>query len=720
MTAQINKISEALQQVQVSGDAKAKRIAEAVISKVASSASELHDYLDDGMDSRLDIHTKVQAVMLCAIDMCAPGKHVSRADFAVWVAAQRHLSGVKPLVQTGANTPIASMSSAAIREQLALDRECGLPDDPALIAGLYLQRIAGRRRIAGVDLIGVNVDAKSIEVLLKPTLIHMGWVVQTRTDDGTKFRWSTDFTSRIAANPTVTPVTVEQFHVSSASLSVSPFVTSVPVEFPSMSPLLERLEWSLVHGTEALLGKRATLAAAGTLAASPLIASAISTDAGVNVTAGILSGALGYIATLGTVMALRRRADVPVVAPVIVDNMQTHHVPHVTPIRRPVADAVSTAVRPAPIADQRGLAELAAKIDETFSEFGKRDKTLCGSDGTPVHVIGEPVRGITVDVFYLDVPLGVSAPKVEAQAKNLRMNLRAADVRIEFDPAGSHMRVLVARDQRDFVAGMDLLAVKSTAVLPLYLGFDVITRQPIIEDLDKLPHLLVAGATQSGKSTAINVILAGLHRACTPAQLQTVLIDAKGGNELRDWESAPHCFGMATDAKQAIAMLRRVVAEMDWRKTLGFRDLRDFTGTATAPAGCITKEGTVLSSFPSIVVMLDEQSELMLQSPEFARTVEELEVRIAQAGRAFKIHIVICTQRPEVDVVTGLLKANIVPRLSFQVASKDDSLIILDKTGAQDLYGSGEFLFTRGGVHQVRGQAGRLTNEEIAQCVKSL
>lgn len=733
MTPTTIKLRNAVDSAALYGEKKQAAAVAAVISAVSDTAP-IYDFLDDGVRSNTEVVRLTAAVAVCAMDNAVSGRPADLTTLKRWSEVQAYWRSAPAPFKKAHPMPIltdrldrnkkpvdvAGMSSSALTMILNQEVADGLDTDKSLVLAIEANRIAERRRLAGRSLAGMLVSEQETAQAILPALKHIGLVKEGK--------WA------------IKSVTVEEFHQPLHApveqshpehSTVTSNTTTDTQQFPRSAPMSEQMEWALVHGAPTVLGKRGMIAAGTATAATPLLASLASADAGVNVAAGIIATGLGYIATLGTLVALRKRAELPVAAPTIDVDMQQHVVPHVTKIERaaqpapvmqpaiaPVVQAVADAIT---TPDQPSLQAIAAQITDTFAAFGARDKALCGADGSMVKVTNTPVRGITVDVFYLEVPLGINAAKVEYQAKNLRMHLGAKDVRVELDPDGAHMRVLVEREVRDPVPGLTLLLEPTDATLPLFLGRDIVTRQAIIEDLAKLPHLLVAGTTGAGKSNELNMILAGLHKRCRPEQMRTVLVDAKGGNELRKWSTAPHCVaGMAVDAKQAIALLRKVAAEMDWRYSLGFASLGDITGTVVAPEGILTPAGEH-TSLPRIVVVVDEQAELMMREPELASATEDLEVRIAQVGRAMGVHEIVCTQSPRVEVITGLLKANITAKLVFQVSNSTESTVALDRTGAQNLFGEGEFYFSRGGARKlIRGQAGLLTTMEANQCVASL
>jgi S-DNA-T family DNA segregation ATPase FtsK/SpoIIIE len=276
--------------------------------------------------------------------------------------------------------------------------------------------------------------------------------------------------------------------------------------------------------------------------------------------------------------------------------------------------------------------------------------------------------------------------------------------------------------------------------LALVLGKDI-GGNPVVADLTKMPHLLVGGTTGSGKSTAVNAMVLSLLYKSTPEHVRLIMIDPKM-LELSVYEGIPHLLApVVTDMKQAANALRWCVAEMERRyQLMAFAGVRNLAGynrkiREAAEAGAPLKDplemkrlnlsmgGTVdsvpdLTPLPYIVVVVDELADMMMI---VGKKVEELIARLAQKARAAGIHLILATQRPSVDVITGLIKANIPTRIAFQVSAKVDSRTILDQSGAESLLGHGDMLFLQPGTsHPVRVHGAFVSDQEVHKVAAGL
>ncbi|MFN6970775.1 MAG: DNA translocase FtsK [Rheinheimera sp.] len=320
--------------------------------------------------------------------------------------------------------------------------------------------------------------------------------------------------------------------------------------------------------------------------------------------------------------------------------------------------------------------------------------------------------GPVVTRFELDLAPGVKVSKITGLSKDLARSLSAISVRVvEVIPGKSFIGLELPNKHREIVRLSEVIGdevfEQSKSPLTMVLGKDIAGKS-VVADLAKMPHLLVAGTTGSGKSVGVNVMICSLLYKSTPDDVRFLMIDPKM-LELSVYEGIPHLLTeVVTDMKEAANGLRWCVGEMERRyklmSALGVRNLKGYNvkvADAIAegkplrdplwrPADDMRTEPPLLEKLPSIVVVIDEFADMMMI---VGKKVEELIARIAQKARAAGIHLILATQRPSVDVITGLIKANIPTRIAFQVSSKIDSRTILDQQGAESLLGQGDMLY---------------------------
>lgn len=331
-----------------------------------------------------------------------------------------------------------------------------------------------------------------------------------------------------------------------------------------------------------------------------------------------------------------------------------------------------------------------------------------GVDAKVVGVYPGPV----VTRFELDLAPGVKVSKITGLSKDLARSLSAISVRVvEVIPGKSYIGLELPNQQREIVRLSEVIGdavfEESKSHLTMVLGKDI-AGKAVVADLAKMPHLLVAGTTGSGKSVGVNVMICSLLYKSTPDEVRFLMIDPKM-LELSVYEGIPHLLTeVVTDMKEAANGLRWCVGEMERRyklmSALGVRNLKGYNAKVAdaaaegkplkdplwRPSDDMRGEAPLLEKLPSIVVVIDEFADMMMI---VGKKVEELIARIAQKARAAGIHLVLATQRPSVDVITGLIKANIPTRIAFQVSSKIDSRTILDQQGAESLLGQGDMLY---------------------------
>lgn len=323
-------------------------------------------------------------------------------------------------------------------------------------------------------------------------------------------------------------------------------------------------------------------------------------------------------------------------------------------------------------------------------------------DGKVIQVHPGPI----VTMYEFEPAPGVKINRVVSLSDDLALSLRAQSVRVSTLPGKAAIGIEVPNKNREQVCLREIISsehfIKSSSRVTLALGKDIFGN-PVVADLSKMPHLLVAGATGSGKSVSINSMVMSILYKASPREVKMLMIDPKL-LELSSYENIPHLISpVITGAKEAAEALRKIVFEMERRYRLlaekGVRNIEGFNRVVTDE-----------EHLPYIVVFIDELADLMFAS---ASEVEDSIARLAQMARASGIHLILATQRPSVDVITGIIKANFPARIAFQVTSKIDSRTIIDTQGAEQLLGKGDMLLLLPGTRIVRIHGALVTEEEI-------
>jgi S-DNA-T family DNA segregation ATPase FtsK/SpoIIIE len=382
-------------------------------------------------------------------------------------------------------------------------------------------------------------------------------------------------------------------------------------------------------------------------------------------------------------------------------------------------------------ADKAVLAESAQLLESVLIDFGVKGKIV-------------KIRpGPVVTLYELEPAPGTKTSRVVGLSDDIARSMSAMSVRIAVVPGRTVIGIELPNTKRDAVFFRELLASssyqESTASLPLVLGKDI-GGEPCIVDLAKMPHLLIAGTTGSGKSVAINTMICSLLYRLNPNECKFIMVDPKM-LELSVYDGIPNLLApVVTDPAKAITALKWAVREMEDRyRLMSQMGVRNITGynerlkeahshgeeitrrvqTGFNESGQPTYEDQPLSTdpLPLIVIVVDEMADLMMVA---GKDIEALIQRLAQMARAAGIHLIMATQRPSVDVITGTIKANFPTRISFQVTSKIDSRTILGEQGAEQLLGQGDMLYMAGGGQITRVHGPFVSDDEVEQIVRCL
>ncbi|ABO50454.1 DNA translocase FtsK [Desulforamulus reducens MI-1] len=384
------------------------------------------------------------------------------------------------------------------------------------------------------------------------------------------------------------------------------------------------------------------------------------------------------------------------------NDMSSFNLPPLSILSRPMKASKN-------ISSAKDITDNIAKLEETLESFGIKAK------------VTQVSRGPAITRYEIQPPAGVKVSRIVGLADDIALSMAAPDVRIEAPiPGKAAVGIEVPNKEISMVHIRDLLEAKefsnASSSLTVALGKDI-AGTPIMADLTKMPHLLIAGATGAGKSVCINTLISSILFKATPDEVKFLMIDPKMV-ELATYNGIPHLVSpVVTNPKKAATTLRWAVREMEKRYELfakaGVRNITMYNNLFSE-----NEPGTGQNRLPLMVVIIDELADLMMVAPA---DVEDAICRLAQMARAAGIHLVVATQRPSVDVITGLIKANIPSRISFAVSSQVDSRTILDMAGAEKLLGKGDMLyFPVGASKPIRVQGAFLSDREVEDVVSFL
>ena len=381
--------------------------------------------------------------------------------------------------------------------------------------------------------------------------------------------------------------------------------------------------------------------------------------------------------------------------------------------------------------------------DEALEENARMLESVLDDYGVKGEIVS--VRpGPVVTMYELEPAPGLKASRVIGLADDIARSMSALSARVSTVPGRSVIGIELPNAHREKVVLREILSARdfgdSSMKLPLALGKDI-GGEPMVANLAKMPHLLIAGTTGSGKSVAINTMILSLLYKLSPEECRLIMIDPKM-LELSVYDGIPHLLSpVVTDPKKAVVALKWVVAEMEERyrkmSKMGVRNIEGYNGRVkeslsrgemfkrTVQTGFDEETGEPIfetdefqpETIPYIVVIVDEMADLMMVA---GKEIEACIQRLAQMARASGIHLIMATQRPSVDVITGTIKANFPTRISFQVTSKIDSRTILGEMGAEQLLGMGDMLYMAGGGKITRCHGPFVSDEEVEEIVTHL
>ena len=366
-------------------------------------------------------------------------------------------------------------------------------------------------------------------------------------------------------------------------------------------------------------------------------------------------------------------------------------------------------IPPSDQSDEKMIVEKNLKIlERTFESFGVEAK-----------VMPNPLVGPAVTKFEIKPAIGVKVSKIVNLSDDIALALAAKDIRIEAPiPGKPYVGIEVPNSKTSFVAFSDVIqaALQSPKPLDVPLGRDISGNVRLC-DISKMPHLLIAGSTGSGKSVCINGIITSILMKTKPHEVKLMMIDPKMV-ELNGYNGIPHLLTpVVTNPRKAAQALKKVVTEMEKRyEMFAAMGIKNIDGYNAHVASYNVETGEENPLLPYIVVIVDELADLMMVA---SNEVEDAIIRLAQMARAAGIHMILATQRPSVDVITGIIKANVPSRIAFAVSSGTDSRTIIDSSGAEKLLGRGDMLYIPMGENKpIRVQGAYLTDEEVERIVE--
>nr|CAH7713398.1 unnamed protein product [Callosobruchus chinensis] len=348
-------------------------------------------------------------------------------------------------------------------------------------------------------------------------------------------------------------------------------------------------------------------------------------------------------------------------------------------------------------------------LEQVLSDFGVQGKII------------SVCYGPVVTLYKLEPQAGTKSARVIGLADDIARSMSALSARISIIRGQNAMGIELPNKEREIVMLRDLLESpeyqNANLNLPIALGKEI-SGKPVIADLTKMPHLLVAGTTGSGKSVAINTMILSLVYRLSPDECKMIMIDPKM-LELSIYDSIPHLITpVVTEPKKAVIALKWIVKEMENRyRMMSYLNVRNVINYNQKITEAMKRIPLKMETFPYIVVIVDEMADLMLVA---GKDIECSIQRLAQMARAAGIHIIMATQRPSVDVITGVIKANFPTRISFAVTSKIDSRTILGEQGAEQLLGMGDMLYMASGGKIIRVHGPFVSDDEVQNIVDHL